>query len=233
MRIAVIDSGVNQRHPHISGVAGGIVMGDAESYSDFLGHGTAVMAAIQEKAPGAEYYAVKLFHSSLRTTTDNLFRALEWTIENGMDVVNLSLGTRNAAHAERFKTLVVRAVERGVTLVSATEADGKSCLPGSLPDVFGVGLDWECSRNSYRIEQSQNLVAFYASGYPRSLPGLPPERNLLGISFAVANMTGFIARACEGLALRSPKAIKEALIVEANYWTRRQGQIKSSTVIDA
>ena len=211
----MIDSGVNERHPHIGRVAGGVAIGNPESYSDFLGHGTAVMAAIQEKAPGAEYYAVKLFHSSLRTTRDNLFQALEWTIENGMEVVNLSLGTRNAEHAERFKTLVARAVQRGVTLVSALEADGQICFPGCLPDVLGVGLDWECDRNSYRVERAQSGAVFYASGYPRSLPGVPRERNLLGISFAVANMTGFVVRACEGLAKRSPQTIREALIAEA------------------
>jgi len=38
---------------------------------------------------------------------------------------------------------------------------------------------------------------FRASGYPRPVPGVPPARNLHGISFAVANMTGFVARACE------------------------------------
>jgi hypothetical protein len=31
-----------------------------------------------------------------------------------------------------------------------------------------------------------------ASGYPRPIPGVPPERNLKGISFAVANATGLL-----------------------------------------
>ena len=42
--------------------------GDDPSFVDVIGHGTAVMAAIQEKAPDAEYFAVRVFHSSLRTT---------------------------------------------------------------------------------------------------------------------------------------------------------------------
>src|SRR5689334_19845809 len=71
VRVAVVDSGVNHSHPHIAGVAGGIAIGldpeaETSSYVDVLGHGTAVMAAIQEKAPGAQYFAVKLFHDSLR-----------------------------------------------------------------------------------------------------------------------------------------------------------------------
>ena len=185
MRIAVIDSGVNPRHPHISSLAGGVSIGREGSVLDTLGHGTAVMAAIQEKAPDAEYFAVKLFHEELRATTDNLLQALAWAADNGMDLVNLSLGTRNARRAQDFE----RVVARGPRIVAAREVDGELCYPGCLPGVVGVGLDWEIERASYRLQDG----IYYASGYPRPAPGMPVRRNLNGISFAVANVTGLIA----------------------------------------
>jgi len=166
-------------------------------FTDVLGHGTAVMAAIQDKAPQAEYFAVKLFHSSLRTNAECVLAAIDWAINHGVDVVNLSLGTRNSAHATAFEGAVARAAGSSVLLVSAREADGQACLPGSLSGVFGVGLDWDIPRDLYRAQETKTGVAYFASGYPRSLPGVTPERNLHGISFAVANMTGFVARACE------------------------------------
>jgi subtilisin family serine protease len=182
-------------------VAGGISVSpggiEEGSCSDVLGHGTAVMAAIQEKAPHAQYFAVKVFHSSLRTSTECLLTAIEWAIEQRMDVVNLSLGTRKLDHTARFETVIASAAKNGVLLVAAREAESQPCLPGSLPGVFGVGLDWETPRNLYRCEDTPGGAVYFTSGYPRSLPGLPRERNLHGISFAVANMTGFIARACE------------------------------------
>src|SRR5580658_2855996 len=200
-RIAVIDSGVNARHPHIASLAGGISVlpgGIVEgSCTDMLGHGTAVMAAIQEKAPQAQYFAVKVFHSGLRTSTECLLMAIEWAIAQRMDVVNLSLGTRNLTHVARFERVVAKAAKNGVLLVAARDAESQPCLPGSLPGVFGVGLDWETPRNLYRCEDTPGGVVYFTSGYPRSLPGLPRERNLHGISFAVANMTGFVARAWE------------------------------------
>lgn len=201
VRIAVIDSGVNARHPHIISLAGGISVlpGGIEegSCADVLGHGTAVMAAIQEKAPQAQYFAVKVFHSGLRTSTECLLKAIEWAIEQRMDVVNLSLGTRNLNQAPRFEKVVASAAKNGVLLVAARDAESQPCLPGCLPGVFGVGLDWEMPRNLYRCEDTPAGVVYVTSGYPRSLPGLPRERNLHGISFAVANMTGFVARAWE------------------------------------
>lgn len=59
--VAVIDSGVNPEHPHVSRAAGGVgikLSGDvSEDFVDRLGHGTAVFAAIQEKAPEADLFA--------------------------------------------------------------------------------------------------------------------------------------------------------------------------------
>src|SRR5690606_28115986 len=76
-------------------------------------------------------------------------------------------------------------------------ANGALCYPGSLPDVINVDVDWECPRDSYAVKAIDGRDVFYASGYPRPAPGVPPQRNLYGISFAVANMSAFVARACE------------------------------------
>ena len=214
VRVAVIDSGVHVSHPHIHRVSGGVTIGEQvleNSYVDTLGHGTAVMAAIQEKAPDAEYFAVRVFHSALRTRVEFLLQAIEWCIGHNIDIVNLSLGTRNLEHAGRFTQLISRATERGTILVSA-----RDLLPGSLPGVIGVGLDWDCPRESFSCKETSSGLGFHASGYPRPAPGIPRERNLNGISFAVANMSGFVARACEGLKSRSYQTICSALAGEAD-----------------
>lgn len=192
MRVAVIDSGVNPAHPHIESVAGGVSIDSTGrvtegQYLDRLGHGTAVMAAIQEKAAGAaaEYFAVQVFHDSLRTSARCLLRALEWALDERMDVVNLSLGTTNAGHGAHFAPLVARAVAAGVQLVSALPQ-----YPGCMEGVVGVILDETCPRDEYRSVAG----GYAASGYPRPAPGVPLERNLQGISFAVANVSGFLVR---------------------------------------
>jgi subtilisin family serine protease len=155
------------------------------------------MAAIQEKAPDAEYLAVRVFHNALRTSIESLVHAIEWSIAQGAHVINLSLGTVNPAHADRFAPLIQRAAEHGTILVSALEANGVHALPGSLPGVIGVNLDWDCPRESYRFNQTGSAIDWYTSGYPRDLPNVPRARNLNGISFAVANMTGFVIRAVD------------------------------------
>jgi subtilisin family serine protease len=194
LRIAVIDSGVNPSHPHITRIDGGWPEND---FLDRLGHGTAVMAAIQEKVPDAEYFAVRIFDRELRTNIDTLLAAIQWSIDHQIDIINLSLGTSNPAHAEKFAPFISRAI-----FVSAAGA-----YPGDLQGVIRVAPDSDLPRDQYRCEGE----IFYASPYPRPMPGVAPERNLNGVSFAVANMTGLVALACEGLTDRSYNSVRAKL----------------------
>jgi subtilisin family serine protease len=218
LKIAVIDSGVNASHPHILAPTKGVFLGQDTtegSTDDKLGHGTAVMAAIQEKAPEAEYYALKLFSDSLRTTTPRLIQAIDWAIQNSTDVVNLSLGTPNLEHRPEFEAVVERAAAAGVVLVAAGLAGDQPVLPGMLAGVVSVGVDWELPRHQYRIGGAGE-PCFFASGYPRPLPGRPVNRNLYGISFAAANLAGIVARALEGVSDRSFDAVCQLLTREAH-----------------
>jgi subtilisin family serine protease len=184
MKIAIIDSGIHAGHPHVGKIAGAVeitLTAEGKDAIDRLGHGTAVAGAIREKAPDAELYAVKVFDRRLSANIGVILRALQWCREHGMDVVNLSLGTENQGHRQAF----VEAIG-DLLVVSAASA-----LPGSLPGVIGVGPDPDCPRDSFRYDDGM----FYASPYPRPIPGVSVDRNLHGVSFAVANMTGLVARA--------------------------------------
>jgi hypothetical protein len=214
VRVAVVDSGVTSGHPHVGVVLESVridaeIAATAESAEtavtaatvalDLLGHGTAVAAAIKEKAPAIELVSVKVFDRSLATSADVLARAITWAASHDVRLINLSLGTANPERAETLRAAVEHAASRGAIVVSARESDGVEWLPGSLPGVAGVLADWECERESLAIEMDETgRVTFRASAYPRPIPGVPRERNLSGVSFAVANVTGFLARFLEG-----------------------------------
>ncbi|MBB4149304.1 subtilisin-like serine protease QhpE [Sphingobium scionense] len=197
LRIAVIDSGVHPDHPHIDAVRllpGYVIAkdgGDSEDdTADRLGHGTAVTAAIQDQAPDALCLPIRVFHDALSTTARALVAAIDRAVAARVDLINLSLGTINPAHGEALAAAADRALAAGILIVAARDNEGTPCYPGSLDMVLGVGLDWDCPRDDYRLRDG--LV--FASGHPRPIPGMAPRRNLHGVSFAVANMTGMIAR---------------------------------------
>lgn len=160
MKIAIIDSGIHATHPHAGPVAG----------------------AIREKVPDAEPYAVKVFDQRLSVNIDSIVRAFEWCIEHRMDVSNLSLGTANEAHRQRFE----RIISPAILIVAAAHMP-----PGTLPGVIAVAPEEDCPRDLYRYRDG----LFHASPYPREIPGVPVQFNLQRASFAVANMTGSAARA--------------------------------------
>ena len=199
VRVAVIDSGVHPSHPHVGAVAAGASIDAAGAIGadtvDRLGHGTAVSAAIRDKAPEVEIVPVRVFHGELRATADALEAAIAWAVSAGVHVINLSLGTANPAHEARLAAALALANTAGVCLVAAGPQEGTRWLPGSLPGAVAVQLDWACPRDEARITAAgagpDIIVA--ASGYPRPIPGVPPERNLKGVSFAVANATGLLA----------------------------------------
>ena len=220
VRVGIIDSGVNPAHPHVGGVAGGtrITSGDADGstdYLDYIGHGTAVAGAIREKAPDAQLYAVKVFDRALTTNIDAIIKAIDWCVENEMNVINLSLGTVNIEHRKVIEQAVGRAAEKRSVLVAAREMSGKPSLPGCLPSVIGVVVDWQCARDRYGVNRSDDGPVFIASAYPREIPGVPRERNMNGISFAVANMTGFVARTREFAPDASVDQLKRLLVEES------------------
>lgn len=208
VRVAVIDSGIHADHPHVGGVSGGVgITADGRVDSDYvdrLGHGTAVAAVIREKAPAAGIYCIKVFDRELAATGNALVAAIEKAIEQRADIINLSLGTQNRDHEPALTSVVQEALQAGAIVIAAGEQDGVRWLPGALPGVWQVLLDWTVPRDECRVQvRSGAAPVFYASGFPRPIPGVPPERNLKGLSFAVANVTGLVAAA--GATLVAPK----------------------------
>ena len=197
VRVAVIDSGVHADHPHVGGVSGGAGIdehgGIHGDFIDRLGHGTAVAAAIREKAPGAELIAVKVFDRELAATAQALVGACDYALSVNARVINLSLGTSNAQHEPALTEAMKRCSERGTIVIAAGAQDGVRWLPGSIAGVWAVTLDWAIPRDTCKLMRvNRNGAQLSASGYPRPIPGVPPDRNLKGLSFAVANVTGMV-----------------------------------------
>jgi len=219
VRIAVIDSGVHRAHPHVGRIVGaaafdddGRLVGDGV---DRLGHGTAVTAAIHEKAPEADLLAVKVFDRSLASTGRALEAAIGWAATNRVTLLNLSLGTTNLNHRPALERAVRRAADAGTIIIAAAPDAGHDWWPGGLSGVVSVALDWECARDACHVSVTDDGdVRVRASGYPRPIPGVSPERNLKGQSFAVANATGLVALAIEGAC---PRSIAE-LTAELERW---------------
>jgi subtilisin family serine protease len=201
VRVVVVDSGVNPRHSHVGGRIDGarIYRGEdgavhrGSDYEDTTGHGTAIAAVIRHVAPEADLFALKIFNGALATTPDVLEGALSYAFQAGARVVNLSLGMEASPKAPSLHGICRDAARAGIILVaSARNNANRGSVPASYDEVIGVKGDGRLGEDTLMYRPGGPCECL-ASPWPRSLPGLPRERNFRGNSFAAARVSGAIA----------------------------------------
>ncbi len=209
MEIAVIDSGINPWHSHVQGWVEGIGLRVGRSgrivesgdYRDEIGHGTAIAGLIREKAPQARLYAIKIFHDELQAPTGVLLASLSRAIRRGSKVIHLSLGTERRQDRPPLERLCREAHRRRIVIVASARSPEDDVMPASLGTVIGVCAH-PGGRRDALVYYPGMPVEFGAYGRPRTLPGLPEERNFFGASVAAARVTALAARLLE----RHPRA---------------------------
>ncbi len=205
IRIAIIDSGIDASHSGVRDVVGGvhIKIGEkgevvlSDDYYDCAGHGTACAGIIRKKTPDAALYSVRIFDDSLIADGRALIAAIQWCIDNEMDVVNLSLGTTDVTFKKSLQKVCRKAVDAGVILVAAESNDGLESYPAVFPEVIGVTssaiheVDGFYYRKDHRIE-------CVARGDDQRVCWLNGKHIMTGgNSFAAPHITGIIAHLLE------------------------------------
>jgi subtilisin family serine protease len=153
VKVAVIDSGIEANHPAVGGVTGGVILEyspdspDADEdgivatpgpHDDLYGHGTACAAIIRSAAPECELYSVRVLGARLTGKGIVFAAGLQWAIENGMNVVNLSLSTSKQDYFAVFHEIVDDAYFHNIMLVSAINNVPAPSYPSQYAGVFSV-----------------------------------------------------------------------------------------------
>ncbi|PZR61691.1 MAG: serine protease [Chloroflexi bacterium] len=153
VRVAIIDSGVEGSHPKVRGrlVESVAVQlsadGDPEVVpdepQDLFGHGTACAGIILGLAPEAEIVSVRVLGADLKGKGAAFARGLEWAIERGVQVANLSLSSKSEAMYPVFHELADDAYFHNVALVSAANNVPVQSYPSLFSSVLSVAAHGE------------------------------------------------------------------------------------------
>ena len=135
IKVAVIDTGVDFNHPDLFGwgpdgkVVGGYnFIREDELPLDTNGHGTQVAGVIAADgqaigvAPKAKILAYKVSEDGEEVSSELIIRAIEKAIEEGADIINISLGV-NKTNAKIDRAVSI-ALEEGIFVVTAAGNDG-------------------------------------------------------------------------------------------------------------
>ncbi|NJD58845.1 MAG: serine protease [Anaerolineae bacterium] len=151
VKVAIVDTGVEYDHPALSDmVCGGVIIEWDESVqdkirhipdlkpSDVAGHGTACAAIIHSIAPQALLYSVRVLGTNMNGRAYQFAAGVDWAMENGMDVVNLSLSTSKKDYFALFHSLSDEAYFKNVMLVSAASNFDEPSMPSLYSSVFSA-----------------------------------------------------------------------------------------------
>jgi len=167
VKVAVVDTGIDTSHPDLLGnLKGGMsAVSYTSSYNDDNGHGSHVagtIAAVDNSvgvvgvAPAADLYAVKVLDRRGSGYLSDIVEGLQWSVANGIDVVNMSLGT--SAYSLAFDTAVQETIASGVVVVAAAGNSGPGAntvgYPAKFAGVIGVSA----------TDSSNNIASFSSRG---------------------------------------------------------------------
>jgi subtilisin len=202
VRVAIVDSGIEGDHELVGGVQKAVAVeksADGEwsvvedATGDVAGHGTACAGIVRSFAPECDLWSVRVLGPSSKGGAAALLHGLRWAVEQGCEVVNLSLSTPKAETAALLHDVADDAYfGSSVFIASAHNLDVRS-YPWRFSSVVSVashdGDDpWEYLYNP------EPPVEFFARGMDTEVAWLGGTRILAaGNSFATAHMTGICA----------------------------------------
>jgi hypothetical protein len=105
-------------------------------------HGTHVARLVLEGVPSARLLSAKVFHGRLDAQVQDVVDAMDWLVDQGVDLINLSLGLRTRSAA--LERACWRAREAGVLLVAAAPARGGPVFPAASRACIAVSGDARC-----------------------------------------------------------------------------------------
>ncbi len=118
-----------------------VVVPDGEQ--DMFGHGTACGGIIVGLAPEVELVSIRVLGADLRGKGAAFAAGLEWAIEQGLEVCNLSLSSKSESLYPVFHDLADRAYFRGTALISAANNVPAPSYPSLFSSVFSVAAHGE------------------------------------------------------------------------------------------
>jgi subtilisin family serine protease len=162
--------------------------------TDLIGHGTACISLIHRVAPKAEILPIRIFREEKHTSIPVLLQGLMCAVEEGVDLVNLSLGTTNPDGKSFLYKACEQARGEGTLVVSAMHHGDVDSYPAVFDNAISVGaiLDFHHSLDYY-FRPGKRMEGLAKAG-EHDVPALDGGRkHVSGASYGAPNMTGLIA----------------------------------------
>ncbi len=195
VRLAVVDTGIDQEHPDLAGRIVATCAFTGEGVEDMNGHGThcASIAAGTGAAsdgrycgvaPDASLYIAKVLDAAGNGRMTSVMAGVEWAVDEGVQVISLSLGGSGPCDGtDALSEMCDAAVAEGVVVCVAAGNEG--------PEPYTVGAPG-CARDVITIGAASDLdrIATVSSRGPTRDGRLKPDVVLPGVEIVAARAQG-------------------------------------------
>jgi subtilisin family serine protease len=224
VRVCILDSGVDATHPRVGELetAVAISLGDNEEIlatedleGDVSGHGTACAGIVRLVAPEASISSVRVLGQNFSGSGGVLLAGLRYAVEQGFDVINMSLSTTKKPFASTLHELADSAYFQRTVLVASAHNMPVESYPWRFSSVISVGSHEEPDPLDFFYNPSPP-VEFFGRGVNVEVPWLGGRvLTVSGNSFATPHLSGICALILSKHPELTPFQLKSVLYLTA------------------
>ena len=221
--VCILDSGIDGDHPLIGGLTSAVAVSlegeeirvEPDALGDVCGHGTACGGIVRSLAPECRLHSVRVLGAGNTGSAELILGGLRHAIEQGFDIVNLSLSTTKKRFAELLHELADSAYFQGTVLVASAHNMPVESYPWRFSSVISVGS-----------HEGTDSLEWYANPTP------PVEFFARGIDLDVARSGGGTLR-CTGNSFAAPHIAGVSALVLSKHPGLTPFQLKSVLYLTA
>jgi subtilisin len=202
VRVCILDSGVEANHPLVDELQGAVAVRRGEdgetiveedTEGDLCGHGTACAGIVRSLAPECSLFSVRVLGAGFKGSGTVLLAGLRWAVEQGYDVINMSLSTTKQQLAGMLHEIADSAYFRRTVLVASAHNMPVESYPWRFSSVISVGSHDVGDPLTFYYNPTPP-VEFFARGLNIEVAWLGGGKILSsGNSFATPHMSGICA----------------------------------------
>jgi subtilisin family serine protease len=224
VRIAILDSGVDASHPLVGELESAVVISigendevvaEEDTEGDVSGHGTACAGIVRRLAPASTISSIRVLGSSFTGSGAVLLGGLRYAIEQGYDVINMSLSTTKKPFASVLHELADSAYFKRTVLVASAHNMPVESYPWRFSSVISVGSHEEPDPLDFFYNPNPP-VEFFGRGVNVEVPWLGGRTlTVSGNSFATPHLTSICALVLSKHPELTPFQLKSVLYLTA------------------
>ena len=202
VRVCILDSGVDASHPLVGELESAVVISaredeqvvaELDEEGDVSGHGTACAGIVRRIAPACRISSVRVLGAGFTGSGAVLLGGLRYAIEQGFDIINMSLSTTKKSFASVLHELADSAYFKRTLLVASAHNMPVESYPWRFSSVISVGSHEELDETAFFYNPNPP-VEFFGKGVNVEVPWLGGRTlTVSGNSFATPHLAGICA----------------------------------------